>query len=69
MNHELSRSYPDRRRLENQCMSLISFVKSENDILECPIWVMIINIVAMDMLKSKLPPGESRFNSRILEGK
>jgi hypothetical protein len=61
VNRELSRSYPDRRRLETQCLSIISFVKSENDILECPIWVMIVNVVAMDMLKSKLPPGKDRF--------
>ncbi|CAO1407305.1 unnamed protein product [Diamesa serratosioi] len=56
VNRELSRSYPDRRRLETQCLSVIGFVKAENDILECPIWVMIVNVVAMDMLKSKLPP-------------
>lgn len=56
VNRELRRSYPDRRRLETQCLSAISFVKSENDLLECPIWVLIINVVAMDMLKSKLPP-------------
>lgn len=58
VNRELSRSYPDRRRLETQCLSIIGFVKSESDILECPIWVMIVNVVAMDMLKSKLPPGK-----------
>jgi hypothetical protein len=61
VNRELSRSYPDRRRLETQCLSIISFVKSENEILECPIWVMIVNVVAMDMLKSKLPPGKDHF--------
>ncbi|KOB73337.1 Uncharacterized protein OBRU01_10770, partial [Operophtera brumata] len=56
VNRELRRSYPDRRRLETQCLSAISFVKTEGDLLECPIWVLIINVVAMDMLKSKLPP-------------
>lgn len=61
VNRELSRAYPDRRRLETQCLSIISFVKSENEILECPIWVMIVNVVAMDMLKSKLPPGKDHF--------
>lgn len=58
VNRELRRAYPDRRRLECQCLSSIAFVKSESELLECPIWVLIINIVAMDMLKSKLPPGE-----------
>lgn len=61
LNRELSRAYPDRRRLETQCLSALSFVKSENDILDCPIWVMIVNVVAMDMLKSKLPPGKILF--------
>ncbi|XP_052899215.1 uncharacterized protein LOC128305684 isoform X1 [Anopheles moucheti] len=56
VNRELRRAYPDRRRLETQCLSAIAFVKSENDILDCPMWVLIINVVAMDMLKSKLPP-------------
>ncbi|XP_030387556.1 uncharacterized protein LOC115634131 [Scaptodrosophila lebanonensis] len=56
VNRELRRAYPDRRRLETQCLSAVAFVRSENDILECPIWVLIVNVVAMDMLKSKLPP-------------
>lgn len=56
VNRELRRAYPDRRRLECQCLSAIGFVKVEPEILECPIWVLIINIVALDMLKSKLPP-------------
>ncbi|KAB0800167.1 hypothetical protein PPYR_08047 [Photinus pyralis] len=56
VNRELRRAYPDRRRLEYQCISAIAFVKSELQLLECPIWVLIINIVAIDMLKSKLPP-------------
>ncbi|KAL7039258.1 hypothetical protein ACKWTF_009847 [Chironomus riparius] len=55
VHRELSRSYPDRRRLETQCLSVLTFVKSETDLLECPIWVLIVNVVAMDMLKSKLP--------------
>ncbi|XP_022222690.2 uncharacterized protein LOC111074269 isoform X2 [Drosophila obscura] len=56
VNRELRRAYPDRRRLETQCLSAVAFVKSESDVLECPIWVLIVNVVAMDMLKSKLPP-------------
>lgn len=57
VNREIRRAYPDRRRLECQCLSAIAFVKSEPELLECPIWVLIINVVAMDMLKSKFPPG------------
>lgn len=56
LNRELSRAYPDRRRLETQCLSIVCFVKTEHDLLECPIWILIVNVVAIDMLKSKLSP-------------
>ncbi|KAJ6223298.1 hypothetical protein RDWZM_001843 [Blomia tropicalis] len=63
MNRELRRAYPDRRKLENQCICCISFVKDASDMLDLPVWVMVINIVAMDMLKSKLPPTISKRQS------
>jgi len=53
---ELKRAYPDRRKLEAQCISAVAFVRNESDVLEQPCWVMLINVVAMDMLKSKIPP-------------
>ena len=61
VSRELKRGYPDRRKLECQCISAVAFVKSEGgtqDVLDSPCWIMLINVVAMDMLKSKLPPGE-----------
>lgn len=58
INRELKQAYPDRRRLELQCLSAIAFVKAEPDVLDCPIWVLVINMVAMDMLKSKMPPSK-----------
>ena len=61
INRELRQAYPDRRRLELQCLSAIAFVKQETEILDCPIWVLVINVVAMDMLKSKLPPSKYFF--------
>merc|ERR1719284_2297994 len=64
---ELKRAYPDRRKLECQCISAVAFVKNESDILEQPCWVMLINIVAMDMLKSKIPPGMSVKNERPVD--
>ena len=57
MSRELRRQYPDRRKLENQCICSIGFVKDSPEMLDLPIWIMVINIVAMDMLKSKLPLG------------
>lgn len=58
INRELKQAYPDRRRLELQCLSAISFVRTESDVLDCPIWVLVINVVAMDMLKTKMPLSE-----------
>jgi len=56
VNRELKRQYPDRTRLETQCMTSLAFVKNDDDLLNCPCWVLIINIVALDMLKGKLIP-------------
>lgn len=56
VSREMRRAYPDRRKLECQCISAIAFVRNESDILDSPCWIMLINIVAMDMLKSKMPP-------------
>ena len=56
VSREMRRAYPDRRKLECQCISAIAFVRNEQDVLESPCWIMLINIVAMDMLKSKMPP-------------
>jgi hypothetical protein len=58
---ELKCAYPDRRKLEDQCICCVAFVKDANDILDVPVWVMIINIVALDMLKTKLPPSIQNF--------
>ena len=30
-------------------------VKSESEVLDCPVWLMLINVVALEMLKAKLP--------------
>ena len=71
MSRELKRPYPDRRKLESQCISAVAFGSnvanggagtnsangSEDDaVLSCPIWVICINVVAIEMLRSKLPP-------------
>ena len=58
VSREMKRGYPDRRRLEAQCISCVTFVRSEAEVLDSPVWVMLINVVAMELLKSKMPPGE-----------
>lgn len=64
VSRELKRAYPDRRKLEMQCITAIAFAKNDMELLNCPCWVMIINIVAMDMLKSKMPPVSKRSDIR-----
>merc|ERR1712223_1866668 len=62
MNRELKRPFPDRHKLESQCISAISFGSTDcptgkgGDVLNLPIWIMAVNIVAMEMLRTKLPP-------------
>ncbi|KAG8201116.1 hypothetical protein JTE90_028784 [Oedothorax gibbosus] len=56
VNREIRMTYPDRKKLESQCISAMSFVKDCPEILDCSCWVMIINVVALDMLRSKFPP-------------
>lgn len=55
VSKELKNSYPNRRQLESQCVSCVAFVQDCHNVLELPIWLMIINIVALDLLKMKLP--------------
>jgi hypothetical protein len=59
MSRELRSAYPNRKKLENQCISSIAFVKDSTNILDLPCYVMIINIVALDLLKSKLTQSKS----------
>ncbi|RWS26805.1 uncharacterized protein B4U80_07349 [Leptotrombidium deliense] len=59
VSKELRSAYPDRRKLENQCICAIAFVKDSTNVLDLPVWCLIINIVALDMLKSRLPPSKS----------
>lgn len=66
MNRELKRPYPDRRKLESQCLSVVAFgaaiAANDSDILDCPIWILCVNIVAIEMLKTKLPPRKTTAN-------
>ena len=59
VSRELRRAYPDRRKLETECITAVSFVKNESELLSCPCWIMIVNLVAMDMLKARIPPVKS----------
>ena len=36
-------------------MSTLAFVKNETEVLDSPIWIMIVNIVALEMLGDRMP--------------
>ena len=36
----------------------VCLVKEEEELLDSPVWVLLINIVALEMLKAKLPPSK-----------
>ena len=59
MSRELRSAYINRKKLENQCVSCIAFVRDSPNILELPVYIMMINIVALDLLKSKLTLSKS----------
>jgi len=41
---------------------------NSDDPLRAPLWILVINIVAMEMLRSKLPPGPSRYRAASAPG-
>jgi hypothetical protein len=67
MSRELRSPYPNKKKLENQCISCIAFVKDSTNILDLSCYVMIINIVALDLLKSKLT--QSKSSNALIEEK
>ena len=55
LDKEISTGYPDRCKLETQCISVFSFVKDSSNILDLPCYILIVNIIALDILRSRLP--------------
>ncbi|XP_015789242.1 uncharacterized protein LOC107366174 [Tetranychus urticae] len=54
---ELKATYPQTQKLESQCITAIAFGKESGtlDLLETPSWIMIINIVALELLRNEIP--------------
>ena len=40
---------------------MCGLLKNEEELLDSPVWVLIINIVALEMLKAKLPASKFFF--------
>lgn len=56
ISEELENPYPDRKKLEYQCISLVCLGDPKRTLLENSCWIMIINIVALEMIKLKFNP-------------
>lgn len=40
-------------------------MKHEKEVLDCPIWIMLINVVALEMLKAKMPEKTGKLFAKI----
>lgn len=61
---EARKPYPNKRYLQRRCITIASFVVDDKSILNLPSWVMIINIVAIDLLRAQF--GFFEFGSTTL---
>lgn len=67
ITQELCRAAPDKRKLEQQCFSIVGLAKDADEILDLPCWVMVINIVAIEMLNERFPlMGQTSFPDTML---
>ena len=64
---EMSSNYPDMASLQFQCISVISFGSNSTNILESPSSILIINILALDMLRTRLCPKTGSTSKPIKE--
>jgi len=54
MNKELEKDTPDWNWVRLQSIASISFVENKNASLKQPVWLMVVNIVALDLLRTKV---------------
>merc|ERR1712129_117837 len=54
MSKEMRKDKPDWGKVRRQAICSISFVDEENSVLDQPVWLLIINIVALDFLRLKI---------------
>lgn len=62
LNCELRQPFPDQSKLEQQCITVISFGRSTpSDLLDTPVWIMIINMIALEMVHTNLRMSKSKL--------
>lgn len=59
LEFESKQVHPNRNYLQNQCISVVSFVVEDEKLLNIPSWIMIINIVALDLFRDELGFGNA----------
>jgi len=66
MNEELKKDTPDWNWVRLHSITSISFVESKNTSLKQPVWLMVVNIVALDLLRTKAVSRSSYGEKYIL---
>lgn len=64
MSREFRKQKPNRRLLEQQCFSIVGLTKNAKNNLDLPVWVIIINVVAIEMLKEQLASFKQNNNNK-----
>eukprot|EP00092_Neocalanus_flemingeri_P107170 GFUD01137550.1.p2 GENE.GFUD01137550.1~~GFUD01137550.1.p2 ORF type:complete len:184 (+),score=76.90 GFUD01137550.1:36-554(+) len=54
ISREMRRDKPDWGKVRQQAISSLAFVQGCPEVLDQPVWIMVINIVALDLLRSRL---------------
>lgn len=67
--HELDNAYPDIQPLESQSIVNLTFNYKGNFLLESPISLLVINMVALQILRKRFPPIEGPQQEQKLLGK
>ena len=54
VSREMRKDQPDWGRVRQQAISSLVFGDDESSVLDQPVWLLMINIVALDLLRSRI---------------
>lgn len=66
LNAELSKDDPERFELEDQCFSIIAFGRVQTELLDTPVWIMVINVIALEMVHTNFKLSLSLYHLNSL---
>ena len=67
ISKEMRKDKPDWGKVRRKAICSISFVDQENLFLDQPVWLLIINIVALDFLRTKIDSTKEEPNYKNVE--